>query len=55
MPLPHKPPLSGYKQLSESQTHNFSTLSSKSVDIKAVEDKIPSPTTRYVWTYVQVQ
>lgn len=40
MPLPHKPPLHGYNQLSVNQTCCFSSLCSKSVDIKTAENKI---------------
>lgn len=40
MPLPHKPPLHGYNQLSVNQTCCFSSLFSKSVDIKTAENKI---------------
>lgn len=40
MPLPHKPPLHGYNQLSVNQTCSFSSLSSKPVDIKSAENKI---------------
>lgn len=40
MPLPHKPPLHGYNQLSVNQTCCFSSLSSKSVDIRTAENKI---------------
>lgn len=40
MPLPHKPPLHGYNQLSVNQTCCFSSLSSKPVDIKTAENKI---------------
>lgn len=40
MPLPHKPPLHGYNQLSVNQTCCFSSLFSNSVDIKTAENKI---------------
>lgn len=55
MPLPHKPPLHGYNQLSVNQTCCFSSLSSKSVDIKTAENKRIPPICECVSTSNSLQ